>query len=115
MPLCSSSHYINDFASESKMQTKEYKLNWRKALLWGHLQTIYSTEWLLPPNDYCHQISGMKSHKLTVDTDCIYQQLSDITDLLLIFHLQDTITRNLNQLEIARSCNLCIPDCVINN
>ena len=42
-----------------------------------------------------------------IDTDCIQEQLSLITDLLVIFHLQDTITRVSNQLTIACSCNLC--------
>ena len=61
---------------------------------------ITATEWLLTPNRW---------HKLTIDTNCIYEQLSVITDLLVIFHLQDTIARISNQLTKARSCNLCIP------
>ena len=41
------------------------------------------------------------------DTDCIHEQLSVITDLLVISHLQDMIAKISNQLTIARSCNLC--------
>ena len=56
-----------------------------------------ATEWLLTPNRW------KQSHKLTIDTDSIHEQLSVITDLLVIFHLQDTIARISNQLTIACS------------
>ena len=41
------------------------------------------------------------------DADCVHEQLSVITDLLVIFHLQDTIPRISNELTIVRSCNVC--------
>ena len=108
-------------ATSTLVQRKAYLFVILHELLYDELLTfkLIHSECLLPPdnrwrlrplNGYWHRIGGNKATNwLLTCTDCIHEHLCVITDLLVIFHLQDTIARISNQLTIARSCNLCVP------
>ena len=58
---------------------KSTMLRHKRATVQSHTikaMVITVTEW---------RICGNKSHKLTIDTDCIHEQLSVITDYIYIF------------------------------